>query len=80
MPDEDEEASELDEAKKVFNVIFPSRDQSAVVLHPGKDPFDLPAATVAAQWASILRLLPAIASIRRDHLDAIFGHLRVQQV
>ena len=39
MSEEHQEAGKLDEAEEVFDVIFPSGDESAVVLHPGKEPF-----------------------------------------
>ncbi len=38
----------MDEAEKVFDVVFPSSDEAAAVLHPGKDAFDLPSAPIAA--------------------------------
>ena len=48
MSKENEETSEVDEAEEVFDVVFPSRDQSAVVVHPGKEPLDFPSAAVSA--------------------------------
>ena len=71
MPEEHEEAGQLHEAEKVFDVVFPSRNQSAIVLHPGKDPLDLPSAPIATQWSAILTLL-AVGSVGRDHLYAVF--------
>jgi hypothetical protein len=71
MPKEHEEAGQLDEAEEVFDVIFPSRDQSAVVLHSGEDPLDLPSASIATQWSSVLAPL-AVGSVGRDHFNAIF--------
>jgi len=78
MSEQHEQARELNEAEEVFDVIFPSGDQPAVVLHPGKEPFDLPATTVATQWPSVLRLISAAGSVGRDHLDSILTHLLVQ--
>jgi hypothetical protein len=46
-----ERASELYEPEEVFDVVFVSCDQAAVVLHPGKVPFHLSAPAVAAQAA-----------------------------
>jgi hypothetical protein len=63
----------MDEAEKVFDVVFPSSDEAAVVLHPGKDAFDLPSAPVAAQRTAILCPLLAVRSVGRDHLDAVVG-------
>ena len=59
------------EAEKVFDVVFPSRDEASVVLHPGKNPFNLPSAPVAPQRSAILGLLLAVGSVGRDHLNAI---------
>jgi hypothetical protein len=36
MPEEHQEAAELDEAKEVLDVILPARDQAAEVVHPGE--------------------------------------------
>jgi len=63
MLEEHEQAGQLYEAEEVLDVVFPSCDQAAVVLHPGKEPFDFPAAAVAAQWPSILGLLFAIGPV-----------------
>jgi len=57
MPEQHHEASELYESEEVFDVVFPSCDQSAVVLHPGKDAFDFPAAAIATQRAPVLGLV-----------------------
>jgi len=81
MPEQHQEAGQLDESEEVLDAILPSCDQSAVVLHPGEEALYLSAAAVAAQRPSILRLLLAIGSIGRDHLDAVlFGQLLVQRV
>ena len=68
------------EAEEVFDVVFPLCDQPAVVLHPGKEPFDFPAAAVAALWPSVLGLLFAVGPAGRDHLDSVFTHLLVQRI
>ena len=41
MPEEHQEACERDKAKEVFDTVFPSGDEAAAVLHPGKDTFDI---------------------------------------
>ena len=48
MSEEHEQAGEMDEAKEVFDMVFPSGDEAAVVLHPSKDAFDFPSTPVAA--------------------------------
>ena len=49
MSDQHEQARQLYEAEEVFDVVFPARDESAVVLHPCEDSLDLPSAPVAPQ-------------------------------
>ena len=66
-------AGEVDEAEEVFDVVFPSSDEAAVVLHPGKDAFDLPSAPIAAERSAILCPPLAVRSVRRDHLDAVLS-------
>jgi hypothetical protein len=47
MSEEHEQASEMDEAEEVFDAVFPSSDESAVVLHPSEEAFDFPSAAIA---------------------------------
>lgn len=61
----------MDEAEEVLDVVFPAGDESAEVVHPGKEPLDLPSSLVAPQWAAVLRLA-APAAIRRNQFDAVF--------
>jgi hypothetical protein len=42
------QAGELDEAEEIVDVVFPSSNESAVVVHPGEEAFDLPSAAIAA--------------------------------
>ena len=65
------DAGELDEAEEVSDVVFPSGDEPSEVVHPGEEPFDLPAFFVAAELPPILRFT-SVAAVRGDHLDAIF--------
>lgn len=74
------DAGELDESEEVFDVVFPSGDETAEVVHPGEEALDLPAFLVAAQLAWVLRLAP-VATVRRDQLNAILvGKSLVQLV
>jgi len=70
MPQQDQRTAELDHAEEVDCVAFPSRGESAEVLQPGEQPFDLPAAQVATQRPSIL-CFPSPAPIGSDYLDAV---------
>ena len=63
------QASELDEAEGVLLVALPTRDEAAVVLQPGEEPFDLPTAQVATQRAAILGPPPAVRAVGSDQLD-----------
>ena len=65
------DAGEVDEPEEVFDVVFPPGDESSEVVHPGKEPLDLPSFLVAAELAPVLGLA-AVAAVRGDHLDAIF--------
>ncbi len=47
MPQQDAEASEVDEAEEVLGVPLPTRDEPAVVVEPREQSFDQPAALVA---------------------------------
>ena len=72
MPQEDNEAAELKHAEEIGVVIFPTADESAEVVEPGEEPFDLPSTTVAAQFAAVLSALPAaIVLVWRDEPDAM---------
>ena len=67
MPQQDDEAAELQHAEEVGFVIFPAADQSAKVVEPSEEALDFPAVTVAAQFAAVLSALPAaIVLVRRD--------------
>ena len=63
-------AGEVDEAEEVFDVVLPSGDEAAEVVHPGEQALDLPAAAIAAQLAPVLRFSPP-PPVGRDHLDVV---------
>ena len=68
-----EQACEMDESEEVFDVVFPSIDESSEVMHPGEEVLYFPALAVAAQLATILGFVFSSTSVRRDQLDAVFG-------
>ena len=73
MPQEDNEAAELQPAEEVAFVMFPTADQSAEVVEPGEEPLDSPAAAVTAQFAAILSVLAAAGVlVGRDESNAVF--------
>ena len=62
-------------------MIFVSHHESAKVLQPGKQSFDLPASAVATQYAPILGRWPrSILPVRGDELNALFRERRVQRI
>ena len=65
------DAGEVDEPEEVFDVVFPPRDEPAEVVHPGEEPFDLPALLVAAKLAPVLGF-PSIAAVWSDQFNAVF--------
>ena len=85
-PEEDNQASELDEAEKILWVILPSNEDPTLPLNPCEEPwhsceepFDRPSPCVSQQPAFVLRSrLAAIASVRSDHLDAVLTQLLIQ--
>ncbi len=54
MSDQEVQTGEVDEAEKVLDVVFPSGDKSAEVVHPRKEPLHSPAPAVATQLTGIL--------------------------
>jgi hypothetical protein len=60
----------LDHAEIVVDMMFPTDDDSAEVVEPGKEALDLPAAPRTAERAAILGARSP-ASMGGDHLDAV---------
>jgi len=65
------DACELDESEEFFEVVFPSRDESSEVVHPGEESVDLPAFLVSAELAPVLRFA-SVAAVRGEHLNVVF--------
>ena len=55
IPEQDDDAAELDEAEEVGRVILVARHQPAEVLEPREESLHLPASPVAAQGTAVLR-------------------------
>jgi hypothetical protein len=47
MPKHHVQASEMYEAEEVFDVVFPSSNESSEVVHPCKEPFYFPSFAIA---------------------------------
>ncbi len=71
MPQEDNEAAELDHSEEVDLMMFPARDQSAEVVKPGEEAFDFPASAVAPQFTTVLGGSVAIVFMGRDEPDVV---------
>ena len=73
MPQEDNEAAELEHAEEIGFVIFPAADQATEIVEPSKEALDFPAPTVATQFAAVLgALAAAVVLVGRDEPDAVF--------
>ena len=71
MPEQDSRAGQLEHPEEILDVILPAGDESARVVEPGEEAFDLPATAGAAQRASILGGRPTTPAMPGDHLDAV---------
>ena len=80
MSEQEVKAGELNKAEEVLDVVLPASDEAAEVVHPGEEPFHLPAPTVAAQHSSILSSASALP-VRGDQFDVVFiGEFLVERV
>ena len=71
----------MDEAQIIGGVVLRARQDPAVVLEPGKQALDLPAAAIAPQGSPILSGRPGtVAFMRRNHLNATGGKALVQRI
>jgi hypothetical protein len=72
MPQQDADASEVNEAEEVPWVSLVARDEAAEVVQPREQALDLPAALVAAKSAAVLGgSASAIGSMGRDQLHRV---------
>lgn len=62
----------MDKPEEIIDVIFPTGDQSAEVVHPREQSLDFPASPVTAELATVLTLASAPA-IGRNHFYSVFG-------
>ena len=73
MPQDDNEANELDHAEEIALVIFQAAEQSAEIVEPGKEALDFAGPTVATQFAIVLgALLTAVVLWGCDEPDTVF--------
>src|ERR1700735_1745806 len=80
MSEQQVKAGKVDEAEEVLDVVFPSSDESAEVVHPGKQRLHFPAFSIAAQFAAILSPAP-VAPVRGNQFNSVvFSEFRVERV
>jgi hypothetical protein len=70
MPQQQLDASELDHAKEVFDVVLIASDDSAEPMHPGKQSFYFPPPLVSPKLAPVL-CLGSSAPVGSNHFDVI---------
>ena len=61
----------MDHPEEIGRVTFPARDDATVVVEPGKESFDLPAAPRAAKGSAVLGAGATMRAMLRDHLDPV---------
>lgn len=70
----------MNETEEIGGAPLITRDESAGVLEPGKEPFDLPAAFIAAERAAILREVDTVPPMGRNKLDIERGQVVIERV
>jgi len=81
LPKEDNEASELNEAKEVLWVVFPTDKDTSLPLDPSKEAFDKPASRVSTEPTAVLRVrLDPVRTVRGDHLDAVSAQFLIERI
>jgi hypothetical protein len=63
----------MNHGKEIVEPAFPPYCKAAIILKPGKQAFDFPRTTVAAESAATLRSMLAITPVRSNHLDFSLG-------
>jgi hypothetical protein len=78
MPQEDDDASELNHPEEIFWVVFPANDGATKVMKPGEQALHFPATPVATQNAAVLRgSCNAHEFVGRDELHAVSAKLQL---
>src|SRR5438105_9752545 len=74
MPQQDDRRGQMNEALKVFRVIFIAHYQAAKIKQPGEQSLNLPSPPKTAKRTAVLGWRSAILFVGRDHLYAIVLH------
>src|SRR2546425_13007093 len=73
MPQEDDEAAELEHPEEVGFVELPASYEPTEVMQPSEKAFDFPATTVTAQLATVLGQIQAVGAVGGDHANAVLA-------
>jgi len=78
MPQEDDEAAEMDKAQEILRLALePSRDAPEPE-QPGKEALHLPTPPIPAQWPAVLFASFVVRAHRSDQLDLLLGERRLE--
>jgi hypothetical protein len=80
MPKQNDRAGEMQKTGEIGGTPLIPGDKSAIVLQPGKEPFDFPAALIAPKRAPILGEIDPIRPMRGDQFDTAGGKGLVEAV
>jgi hypothetical protein len=80
MAKQNDRASEMEETSEIGGAPLITSDESAIVLQPGKEPFDFPAALIATERAPILGEIDPVRTMRGDQFDAAGGERLVKAI
>ena len=81
MPEEDAGAGELQHPEEIAHVVFPAGHEAPRLMEPRKEPFDFPAASIAAKRSAILSEMLSVRAMRGNHLDAVLcAELLIERV
>ena len=73
MPQEDDDASEMDHRQEVPGVILITDDESSEVMEPGKETLNFPSQLDTPQRSSVLGKVLSICSVRSNQLNFPFA-------
>ena len=80
MPKENHGACEVQETREIGCAPLVAGDESARVLEPGEESFDLPPARVAPERPAILREVDAVPPMGCDQFDVEGGQEAIERI
>ena len=77
----DDDASEMDKAKKVFSVIFITNNKTTEIMQPSKQTFDTPSFNITTQRSAVLGFwFDSILFMRRDYFNTILLKFAIERI